>query len=100
MELNFDMIDCKDGYFILGTAADYVMRTNENNLEILGKARIKYLAGLVKLQEEIRQEFEPQLEEITDENMLSVADARELRDKLDGKYSIYNNPDFRNLYYT
>lgn len=100
MKINFDMIDCKDGYFLLGTDADYVMRTNENNLEVIGKARIKYLDGLVKLQKEIRQEFEPQLEEITDDNMLSVDDARDLRDELDAKHAIYNNPDFRNLWYS
>ncbi len=98
-EIVFDMIDCKDGYFILGTDADYILRTNENNLEVVAKARVKYLESLVKLQEEIRQEFEPQLVEITDENMLPKDEANKLRDEIDSKYPI-RDLKFRRLFYT
>jgi hypothetical protein len=98
-EIVFDMIDCKDGYFILGTDADYILRTNKNNLEVIAKARLKYLKGLVELQEEIRQEFEPQLVVITEENALPKDKAHELRDEIDSKYPV-RDLKFRRLFYT
>ena len=98
-EIIFDMIDCKDGYFILGTDEDYMLRTNKNNLEIIAKARLKYLKGLAELQEEIRQEFEPLLVEITDKNILSKERAHELRDMINATYPV-RDLKFRRLYYT
>ena len=99
MKIHFDMIDCKDGYFILGTNDVHVWRTNENNLEVVTKARIKYLEKLAELQKEIRQEFEPQLDVITDENMLDTNEAIRIRDELDKKYPL-NNTHWGRLFYT
>jgi hypothetical protein len=81
-KIYFDLIDCKDGYFILGTDDTYRRHTSKKNLEIIEEARIKYLQELLALQNRIIEEFEPQLEEVTVENVLPNKECDELIHKL------------------
>ena len=92
------MIDCKDGYFLLGTNDVNIWRTNKNNLEVVARARKKYLDKLGELQAEIRQEFEPQLVVVTDENILDKDEALNVRDEIDEKYPLSEH--WGRLFYT
>jgi len=101
MEIEFAPIDGKDQEVI--NIKDYWGPPHTfKNFLLMIKAQKEYLEGLSKLQQEIKDKFEPLLEDDTtvpfdDDKYLEMQDDKEANTLLN---KIYHSPKFKNLFYT
>jgi hypothetical protein len=88
----FAHIDCREG-----DPVDFMVKSTEKNLVLCVQATKEYLDGIVALQKQIREKYEPQFEKEGRE-----LDWKEYSDKeeLDVRGAMWSKDEYKNLFYT